>query len=131
LVISITTPKLPLAKLPDSEFCRGVLRLSFDDTSDDDTSAHRQSLREIILFTEADAEAILTFVQDYLEEITLIVCHCEAGVSRSPAVAAALSCLLTGDDKTFFAFYHPNRFVYRLLLRVAEAKYPDFPSREF
>ena len=48
IVISITTPKLPVAKIPDSEFCRGILRLSFDDTGD-----YGQPLRGDILFTDS------------------------------------------------------------------------------
>jgi hypothetical protein len=43
-------------------------------------------------------------------------------VSRSPAVAAALSKVLTGDDAAFFGGrYRPNMRVYRTLLEAHES----------
>jgi protein-tyrosine phosphatase len=47
-----------------------------------------------------------------------IVLHCNAGLSRSPGVAAALSNVLCGNDQSFFERYRPNRRVYTLLLDV-------------
>jgi predicted protein tyrosine phosphatase len=50
--------------------------------------------------------------------------HCDAGVSRSPAVAAALARVLKGDDAEYFAGrYRPNTRVYRMLLE--HAPHPD------
>jgi hypothetical protein len=51
-------------------------------------------------------------VQGYDE----IVINCEAGISRSAAIAAALSKILTGDDKVFFDQFIPNRHIYRTIL---------------
>lgn len=48
--------------------------------------------------------------------IERIILHCDAGVSRSPGVAAALSKSLLGDDAEFFRRYRPNMRVYRTLL---------------
>ncbi len=45
---------------------------------------------------------------------------CDAGMSRSPAVAAALGRVLNGDDSSFFAGrYRPNMRVYRMMLDAA------------
>jgi hypothetical protein len=53
--------------------------------------------------------------------------HCELGMSRSPAVAAAI-CLGLGEDSTrFFEEYQPNQFVYRLVLAEAPAEPPVGP----
>ena len=48
--------------------------------------------------------------------------HCDAGKSRSPAVAAALARVLDGDDAHFFGGrYTPNMRVYRTLLESSVA----------
>ena len=64
------------------------------------------------------AQQIWDFVQKYLDKIDLIVCQCEAGISRSAGIAAALSKALNGDDKYFFKHYLPNMLVYSLLLNA-------------
>jgi hypothetical protein len=64
------------------------------------------------------AGVILDFVNPYRVGVEAIVCQCEQGMSRSPAVAAGL-CELWGQDAgRFFEEYQPNRHVYRLVLRV-------------
>jgi aminoglycoside phosphotransferase len=121
IIISITTPKLPEADLAESEHRQGVLRLQFDDTGD-----YGQPLRDTVLFSKAHAMAIFTFAEAHRCSINHVVVHCEAGASRSPAVAAALCRLWGGDNKRFFADYSPNRYVYRLLCETArERGYPD------
>jgi predicted protein tyrosine phosphatase len=42
------------------------------------------------------------FINKYLDKVELIVCQCDAGISRSSAMAAALSKYITNDDKYFF-----------------------------
>ncbi len=44
--------------------------------------------------------------------------HCEAGLSRSPAVAAALSRIYYSDDGPWFEFDFPNHLVYQLLIET-------------
>ena len=44
-----------------------------------------------------------------------IVCHCEQGMSRSPAVAMALAKALGGDADSILAESQPNQHVYRML----------------
>jgi predicted protein tyrosine phosphatase len=48
--------------------------------------------------------------------------HCEAGTSRSPAVAAAISRIYYGDDGEFLLphLYQPNMHVFRQKLETAE-----------
>jgi len=48
----------------------------------------------------------------------LIVCQCEAGISRSAGVAAAIMKYLVGDDKSIFNcdLLLPNRYVYEKVL---------------
>jgi len=65
-----------------------------------------------------------TLLRDYIPGCIGSLCS-RQGMSRSPAVAAAI-CLGLGEDSTrFFEEYQPNQHVYRLAL--AEA--PSDPSR--
>ena len=66
-----------------------------------------------------DAQTILDFVQAHRQEVKLIVCQCEAGISRSAAIAAALSRVVQGEDHFFFAHYAPNDYIYNTLLETA------------
>ena len=48
--------------------------------------------------------------------------HCDAGVSRSPAVAAALETIFYGRNDKWFEDCCPNVLVYRMILEVAKTK---------
>ena len=68
--------------------------------------------------------AILDFAQRYWPVVDLLLVHCEAGTSRSPAVAAALSRIYLGHDGEFLLphLYQPNRLVLDTLLEVARQR---------
>jgi predicted protein tyrosine phosphatase len=73
------------------------------------------------LFDEADAENILSFVESLPNDVEVLIIHCGAGISRSAAVAAALSKMTNGSDGGFFdSPYSPNSKVYHTMLKVAE-----------
>lgn len=110
VIISITTTADDVARLPSGDQCKGVLRLAFLDAdaprSDDATG----------LFSTEHATAICDFVEQHRRVVRRIVVHCDAGLSRSPGVAAALAVCLGGSDEEFFRRYRPNMLVYRRLL---------------
>lgn len=116
IVASITDPEQPEAVIAESPLRRDVLRLKFHDMGD-----YGQPLHDDIVMTAQDAETLLAFVQKHLADVELIVCQCEAGVSRSAGLAAALSRLLQDEDEFFYRHYWPNRWVYRTVLDAAEA----------
>jgi predicted protein tyrosine phosphatase len=117
LVISITDPEQPEANILDSPFLRATLRMKFHDIAKPNRIASQFATNSIdVHATEADAEQILSFVCEHLAEVKLIVCHCEQGISRSAAIAAALSHILQDEDEFFFQHYWVNRYVYELLL---------------
>jgi len=74
---------------------------------------------DIKIFDETYAEQILDFINAYKDIVDLIVVHCEAGISRSSATAAALSLILNGEDQFFYDHYLPNALVYRKIINVA------------
>ena len=121
VVVSVTNPGLPEAELAASPLRRDALRLQFHDMGD-----YGQPLRDNVLMTEEDAGAILEFVGRYAGEVGMIVCQCEAGMSRSAGIAAALSQVLQGEDRFFFANFSPNRWMYRTLIEAHEKKAQPF-----
>ena len=121
LIVSVTDPEQSEATLAESPFLRATLRMKFHDISKPSRiAAQFASGSTDIYATEADAELILSFVGKYLAEVKLIVCHCEQGISRSAAIAAALSRILQNEDEFFFRQYWVNRYVYELLLSKAD-----------
>lgn len=110
LVISVTDPEKPEAVLAESPLRMGVLRLSFHDVDAEAPFWQAPS--------EEHARSIVEFVRRHRDMADLIICQCEAGLSRSAGIAAALSRWLNHHDAEFFARYMPNRRIYRLILRA-------------
>ncbi len=82
------------------------------------------------LFRTSHAHDILDLVTHYWRRIRTLMVHCEAGLSRSPAVAAAIARLKFGDDSEFFAEpYTPNPLVYGTILETARRR-GDFQDGE-
>ena len=97
----------------------GLLRLVFDDITQPDLP---QS------FTPALATEILDFVASVWDKAGAFLIHCDVGLSRSPAVAAALSRIYYGDDGPWFELDFPNRLVYDVLVET-HAQRSEVPSR--
>jgi predicted protein tyrosine phosphatase len=85
----------------------GLLRLVFADTADPNRSDS---------FTASHAAELLDFVEAVWDRIEVLLIHCEAGMSRSPGVAAALSRIYYGDDGPWGEYDFPNGLVYQRLV---------------
>lgn len=103
-IISITDPDEPVV------FYRytNVLRLQFHDFNQ-----IWPQLTKRTYFNESMAEQIVDFVENNKTVDDLIV-HCEAGISRSPAVAAAI-CEYLNIYHSFFKTHIPNTMVFAIL----------------
>jgi len=111
ILISITDPAS--GNPPFHGTYEGIIRLQFHDINEQFPEGY---FFEGVLFNSDDAKDILAFVKNH-PDIDEIVVHCEAGVSRSAGVAAALSKIYLGDDTEFFGLcYIPNRLVYNTIL---------------
>lgn len=110
IVISIRDPYTAKARLPKSIYRLKTLYLEF---SDIDKHFPNTSC---ILFNSRIAQKILNLVDKYKNKVEVIVCQCEAGISRSAGVAAALSRIINQDDYIYFKRFIPNRTVYRTIL---------------
>jgi predicted protein tyrosine phosphatase len=117
VIISITTTPSDVARLPVCEQTLGVLRLSFFDL---DGPAH--GAEEAQLFGPSDAVKIWDLQELHKPKLARVIVHCDAGFSRSPAVAAAIARVYLGDDAWYFRRYLPNRRVHRMLLEEAASR---------
>lgn len=94
----------------------------------DDVTTYCQGYYPI---TEQQARKIAKFVMRYKDSrVEQIVVHCDAGISRSAGVAAAIAQYLNGNDDDFFVRspYHPNMTCYSKVLfalHVAELEEKD------
>lgn len=109
-VISISTPNEEYNGNIHSSIYNGisgVLRLWFDDVESGQDCIQKE-----------DAEKIKRFVEAHKED--QIIVHCDAGISRSAGIAAALMKYYNGDDTPIFdnPRYCPNMLCYRTMLNV-------------
>jgi len=122
IVISIYEPDDPEgpAKLKESKHLLDVLRLTFHDI--DDAGTYRTlypnsaKAKKLVSISDAQAKEIVEFVTKHICDVEVIVCQCDAGISRSSAVAAALSKCIHGVDDFYFENYLPNMLVYRKVM---------------
>lgn len=89
-----------------------VIYAQFDDI-DSGTEVHGE-----IPMMKSDAKHIVDGIEHNINRIQQIIVHCDAGYSRSPAVAAAIAKAFGIDDEEYFSGgrYCPNRHVYRTML---------------
>jgi hypothetical protein len=113
-IISITTPEDPEAAIPENPRTQSLLRLVFDDLDRWVDPKHLK--RDPVLFSRKLARGILGYLERLPEEVEVLVCHCDAGISRSAAVGAAAAVFFGQSDIPFFRKHCPNRLVYRTLI---------------
>lgn len=116
--ISCTKDKEPYAlKRAMTDEKSNVAHVEFFHFDDIDKEYHSIGLNSI---SEEDAKRIVKTVKEWADKVDTIYVHCDAGVSRSAGVAAAISKALTGDDEYFYTcgLYVPNPLCYRKVLNA-------------
>jgi predicted protein tyrosine phosphatase len=118
-VISISTESGDFPKLDETNRL-GILKLQFWDIAN--PSKLQLECQDPKLFSIDQAQEVIEFAEFALKETSTLMVHCEAGMSRSPAVAAAISFIHWGPEaaRDYFRVYMPNGYVYKTIL---EAKY--------
>jgi len=117
VIVSITSSPDDRARFPVPPTCRGVLRIAFADllpSEVDEATRH-------LLFTRAHAARIWEFLAEH-RDVERIVVHCDAGHSRSPAVAAAIASSFGEDPAPYLARYSPNPYVLALMNDTAPSR---------
>ena len=117
VVISIRDPGKRRAKVKKQAGLRDTLYLAFNDTEPCELP---QTPPEIQPMTPAQADRVCKFVRRHKSDVGSIVVHCEQGMSRSPAVAAAICDALGVNPKRFWQLYTPNHHVYHTVADAFE-----------
>ena len=119
VLISIRDPDKGPVRVPKQSGLRAVLSLAFHDA---EPTAKMPLPVGIKLMTEEQAKEIWLFARLHAADVGTIVVHCEQGMSRSPAVAAALCRGLGGDDRRFWREYQPNRYIHDMMCSTMQQK---------
>ena len=112
IVISVRDPGTPKPRIRRGAGFRDALYLAFHDAEPTDQF---ELPSDISLMSHRDGERIWEFVYRWSDQIGTIVCHCEQGMSRSPAVAIGLCVGLGEDSAELVAEYSPNVYVRQLV----------------
>jgi predicted protein tyrosine phosphatase len=114
-VISIRDPGVAKARIPKAAGLRATLHLAFHDS---EPSEDLELPAEIVMPTEDHAKQIWTFVDEHKEQVGAFVVHCHQGMSRSPAVAAALARYLGLSEDQFWVEHAPNQYLNELMMNT-------------
>jgi predicted protein tyrosine phosphatase len=109
VLISICCPDLEHPQI-NTLMCKDILPLKFHDID--------VICKPYVHISEEQALKIIEFADKHENEH--VVCQCEAGISRSAGVAAALNYIYNGDSGIIFndKRYVPNRLVYTTIINT-------------
>lgn len=113
--ISVSTASGDFPEL-SSDNRLGLLRLQFWDISN--PSQRQLEAEDPKLFSRDQAKQVIDFVNQHWDSIDTLLVHCEAGLSRSPAIAAAIISIKYGEgaDEEWFYKFNPNYHVYQSII---------------
>ena len=124
IVISVMCPgdSEGPAKIPENKKNIGRLTMAFHDWDKRQKKIIEESTspeaKDFVLFDRKMATQIVEFVRNFIVwDLELIVCQCDAGISRSAGIAAALAKCINGDNEYYFKHFLPNSLVYSLIVK--------------
>lgn len=121
----------PKFKKMSSNGIKDILYLSFDDVQLPSGASERYIWKKdegllfdtldnapYVVISEKDAKDIASFVKKWYDKADTIIVHCNAGISRSSGICAAIMKAMTGDDSQIFENprYLPNTTCYKAVL---------------
>lgn len=121
----------PKFKRMSSNGIKDILHLSFDDVQLPSGASERYIWKKdegllldtldnapYVVISEKDAKDIVSFVKKWHDKVDTIIVHCNAGISRSSGICAAIMKAMTGDDSQIFenSRYLPNTTCYKTVL---------------
>ena len=128
VIISISDPSMYYSNAPfmsEQNRVVHILRLSFADADRPMTKdVYGKMATQDDLMTDNDAAQVAKLIGRYAD--TDIIVHCDAGISRSSGVAAAILKYVTGSDAAIFGNnrFCPNMWCYRKVLETLMEKDP-------
>lgn len=107
----------------ETKACKRVMNLCFSDIdplffiSNEDKKRLNESIQRgtVKLFSEEDAKSIKSFFEDIKDNVDTLIVQCNAGVSRSSAIAAVLNLFANNKEKEYFDKSIPNMYIYNIL----------------
>lgn len=129
VIISISSPNMKYKNAPymsEQNNVKDILSLSMYDADGEGYDVYGTRVVASDLMRDEQAQEIADFVRKY--EDKRIIVHCDAGISRSAGVAAAILRSYTGDDSQIFDHPHhaPNMYIYYKVLKAFGYDYtPD------
>lgn len=117
VAVSVSTETCDFVQL-EGETLKEVLQLCFWDIAN--PTEERLRTMDGKLFCQGQAQQIIDFVDRWWGNVDWILVHCEAGRSRSPAIAAAIDYIWNGREASlpYFQQYDPNHFVFKTMLET-------------
>lgn len=118
IIISIYCSDDKPARIQESKLTKAILTVMFDDITIKHCEKYPAVAEKYKIFTTHTAKTIADFIEKHIL-VPLVICQCDAGISRSAGVASALSKFYLGNDDEFFGArsrYVPNTMVYSVLL---------------
>lgn len=109
-IISISKPGEELLWLRLEDYIFGIIKLGFYDVE-------KTFDIEIFAMQEEDAEAVVDFCNMVLPSVDILIVQCDAGISRSAGVGAAISKYYFGVDQWVFNTKRPNMHCYTIILK--------------
>ena len=125
VMISISDPHMQYAAVPFSSEENKVLQilsLCFADADQPGPDIYGYDAAVEDLMSDEDAAQVAELLSAYPN--TDVIVHCDAGISRSAGVAAAILKHTTGDDSSIFenGLYDPNLWCYQKTLAALTAE---------
>lgn len=116
-IISITDMDKERNLFQHPDWLKYTFRFQFDDVD----------MGQKNCITQAQANKIAEAVEMVKDKVERIIVHCEAGISRSSGVAAAIMKYLNGDDMPIFGNgeYTPNMTCYRMVLNALNEPFDE------
>lgn len=125
VIISISDPSMDYDEAPfrtEENRVEDILPLCFSDAEEPGKDVYGLDVGEEDLMQEEDARKVARFVLDHRDR--RIIVHCDAGISRSAGVGAAIVNYFTGDARSFFESgrYEPNMWCFsKVMTALIEA----------
>ena len=125
VMISISDPHMQYAAAPFSSEENRVLQilsLCFADADQPGPDIYGYDAKVEDLMRDEDAAKVAELLRTYPD--TDVIVHCDAGISRSAGIAAAILKHTTGDDSSIFenGLYDPNLWCYHKTLKALTAE---------
>lgn len=122
IIISITDVGSEPNHFNNNSHIKAVLNVQFNDVEFNENGC----------ISDAQANEIISFVNDNINNVNKIIVHCEAGISRSAGVCAALMKIINDDDSPIFdnPRFCPNMSCYRAIMEAYFGSYDEDIANE-